>query len=123
MNFKENNKPIFLQIADRICEEILCGNLSPGERIPSVREYAASVEVNANTVMRSYEHLSQAEIIFNRRGIGFFVSDNAIDSILTRRRKEFVEGEIFDFFRQVRVLGIPSEKLKQMYQNYLTQQQ
>lgn len=123
MNFKENNKPIFLQIADRICEDILCGNLIQGERIPSVREYAASVEVNANTVMRSYEYLSQAEIIFNRRGIGFFVADNAAEIILTRRRKEFLDGEVYDFFRQLSLLGITAEDLKQMYQNYLTRKQ
>ena len=53
MNFKES-KAIYLQIADRICDEILLGQFAEEERIPSVREYATIVEVNANTVMRSF---------------------------------------------------------------------
>lgn len=56
MNFKES-KAIYLQIADRICDEILLGQYPEEERIPSVREYAAIVEVNANTVMRSFDYL------------------------------------------------------------------
>lgn len=67
MIFKENNKAIYLQIADKICDDILTGHFLAGARIPSVREYAASLEVNANTVMRSYEYLERLGVIFNRR--------------------------------------------------------
>ena len=70
MNFNDN-KPIYLQITDGIMDSILCGEYPPGERLPSVREYAAKVEVNANTVMRSFDWLQQQSVIFNRRGIGF----------------------------------------------------
>lgn len=76
MNFKES-KPIYLQIADRIMDEILQDIYPEEARIPSVREYAATVEVNANTVVRSYDYLQTQEIIFNRRGIGYFVSNGA----------------------------------------------
>lgn len=122
MRFKENNKAIFLQIADRICEDILAGQLSAGNRIPSVREYAASVEVNANTVMRSYEYLSTIGVIFNRRGIGFFVADDAAEIIRRKRKSEFLDDEIFDFFRQLSLLDITADELKQMYDNYLSNQ-
>ena len=73
MNFKES-KAIYLQIADRICDEVLLGQYQEEERIPSVREYAAVVEVNANTVMRSYDYLQTQGVIYNKRGIGYFVS-------------------------------------------------
>ena len=73
MKFKES-KSIYLQIADRICDEILQGQYMEEERIPSVREYAATVEVNANTVVRTYDYLQGQEIIYNKRGIGYFVS-------------------------------------------------
>ena len=73
MNFKES-KAIYLQIADRICDEILLGQYPEEERIPSVREYAAIVEVNANTVMRSFDYLQVQNIIYNKRGIGYFVA-------------------------------------------------
>ena len=70
MNFKEA-KAIYLQIADRICDEILLGQYKEEERIPSVREYAAIVEVNANTAMRSFDYLQSQEVIYNKRGIGY----------------------------------------------------
>lgn len=73
MNFKES-RAIYLQIADRICDDILLGQYEEEGRIPSVREYASIVEVNANTVMRSYEYLQSQEVIYNKRGIGFFGS-------------------------------------------------
>ena len=69
MNFKES-KPIYLQIADRICDEILQGRYAENGRIPSVREYAATVEVNANTAMRSYDFLLSRGFTPIQRGIG-----------------------------------------------------
>ena len=72
MKFKES-KSIYLQIADRICDEILQGQYREEERIPSVREYAATVEVNANTVVRSFDYLQTQEIIYNKRGLGYSI--------------------------------------------------
>ena len=85
MKFKES-KSIYLQIADRICDEILQGQYTEEERIPSVREYAATVEVNANTVVRTYDYLQGQEIIHNKRGIGYFVSAGAKDRIIALRK-------------------------------------
>ena len=68
MNFKES-KAIYLQIADRICDEVLLGQYQEEERIPSVREYAAVVEVNANTVMRSYDYFADARSVFTTSGV------------------------------------------------------
>ena len=91
MNFKES-KAIYLQIADRICDEVLLGQYQEEERIPSVREYAAVVEVNANTVMRSYDYLQTQGVIYNKRGIGYFVSVGARKLILSLRKEYFSEG-------------------------------
>ena len=117
--FKENNKAIYLQIADTIAERILAGSLSPGERLPSVREYAASVQVNPNTMMRTYESLSQQGLIYNRRGIGFFVADDAPDTIARMKREEFLNGEKFDMFRQFELLKVSPDELKSKYIQYL----
>jgi len=114
MNFKEN-KAIYLQIAERICDEVLFGRYKEEERIPSVREYASIVEVNVNTVMRSFEYLQTSEIIFNKRGIGYFVSAGASARILTMRKEYFLQNELPDFFRQIDMLGIPVEKIVKMY--------
>lgn len=119
MIFKENNKAIFLQIADRICDDILTSTLKPDERIASVRAYAASIEVNANTVMRAYEYLASRGIVYNKRGIGFFVAKDAPQTVAALRKAEFVESELQEVFKQLEMLGISPEALKNMYSNYL----
>ena len=88
-----SNKAIYLQISDMICEQILSGALAADDRIPSVREYGASVGVNPNTVMRTYEKLTNEGIIYNKRGIGYFISAEAKDIVLENNRKEFLEVE------------------------------
>lgn len=119
MNFKEN-KPIFQQLADRICDEILLGVYSADQRIPSVREYAATVEVNANTVMRTYDSLQNNNIIYNRRGIGYFVSPDAKKTIFKMKQETFLNNELEYFFNQLLTLGIDSNKLVELYNNYCT---
>ena len=121
MNFTEN-KAIYLQIAERICDEILSGCYAPDERIPSVREYAGIVEVNANTVMRSYDHLQSQEIIYNKRGIGYFVATKAVKIIQRLRRTTFLKNEANYFFKQLHSLNITPEELAEMYQEYIQHQ-
>lgn len=106
-----NDKPIYLQIVDIICTRILSGEYKPNERIPALREFSAQLEVNINTVIRSLEYLQQNEIIYNKRGLGFFVSDKAIESITAVRRKTFMEETIPGFVREMRVLGIMWEEV------------
>lgn len=117
MNFKES-KAIYLQIADRICDEILLEQYPEEERIPSVREYAAIVEVNANTAMRSFDYLQSQNIIYNKRGIGYFVSFGAKGLILSLRREIFLKEEVGYFFRQLRTLGISMDEIADMYREY-----
>lgn len=120
MEFKEN-KAIYLQIADRISEEILTGVFQEEERIPSVREYAVKVEVNVNTVMRSYDSLQSGGIIYNRRGIGYFVSQGACQAIRKMRRDTFIKEDMPGFFRQAALMGMNAEELAAEYDNYLKQ--
>ena len=117
MNFKEN-KAIYLQIAEQICDMILVGEYKEDERVPSVREYAAIVEVNFNTVMRSFEYLQTSEIIFNKRGIGYFVAEGAGDRIHFMRKEYFLKHEINDFFKQIKMLDIPMQEIVEMYNKY-----
>lgn len=108
-----SNKSIYLQICDTICEKILSGALIPDERIMSVRDYGAEIGVNPNTVMRSYEKLTSEGIIYNRRGIGYFVSHDAREIVLEAQRKEFIEQELPAIRRRMQLLGLdPSILLK-----------
>ena len=122
MKFKES-KPIYLQIADRIMEEILQEIHPEEERIPSVREYAAMVEVNANTVVRAYDYLQTQEIIFNKRGIGYFVNKGGKKSILKLRRKAFLTEDVPELFRQMELLQISSADIQAMYEEFLNQKE
>ena len=107
----DNNRPIYLQIYDVICNTILSGGLKPDERIPSVREYGASVGVNPNTVMRTYEKLTADGIIFNKRGIGYFVGPDAPDKISSAQRKTFMEDELPKFISRMELLGIDPDEV------------
>lgn len=121
MNFKES-KAIYLQIADRICDEILLGQYKEEERIPSVREYAAIVEVNANTAMRSFDYLQSQDIIYNKRGIGYFVAVGAKGLITSLRRDTFLKDELGHLFRQLYALGITDKELAGMYHEFIKKQ-
>lgn len=119
MDFNSNSKAIYLQIADDICDKVLTGTYSADERIPSVREYAARIEVNVNTVMRAYDYLSNLGIIYNKRGLGFFASPDSKEKVIERRRQELLGDTARTFFRQLALLGITPEQLDEMYRQYL----
>lgn len=107
----DNNRPIYLQICDAICERILSGELTGESRIPSVREYGAEIEVNPNTVMRSYEKLTTDGLIYNKRGIGYFICPDAKERVLAAQRKEFMENDVPEFLRRMKLLGIDPESI------------
>ena len=105
----DSNRPIYLQILDSICEQILDGKLEPDGRILSVREYGAQLGVNPNTIMRSYERLTNDGIIYNKRGLGYFIAPDARDKVLDIKRKEFMEDVFQKIRRQMQLLGIGPE--------------
>ncbi len=105
MDFK-STQTIYRQIENWVYEQILSGAWKPGERAKSVRELAVTFEVNPNTVMRSYERLQNQEIITNKRGIGYFVNEDAPEKIHAIRKKAFMEEEVPEFLKNMRLLGI-----------------
>ncbi len=120
MQFRETVS-IYLQIADYICEKILLKEWKVDERVPSVRELAMQLEVNPNTVMRTYEFLRQQNIIYNQRGIGYFVSADAIKNATQYRKTEFMENELPVLFRNMYMLGMDVEELKPRFDKFKKQ--
>ena len=118
MNFKDN-KAIYLQIADRIGDQILSGALTPDGKVPSVRELAAEIEVNANTVARTYDHLQQNGVIYTKRGLGYFVGPDAKERVVSLRREQLMQGEMDYFLGQLKAVGITPAELKQLYSDFL----
>lgn len=117
----EDHKTIYQQIADQIVENIIMGVWKNGERIPSIRETAIQMEVNPNTVTRTYSLLQDQGIIFNKRGIGYFAADNALQLILAERKKSFIERELPEMFRKMRSLGISMDEIVSLYDTATTE--
>lgn len=114
MDFNEH-KPIYLQIAERIGERILNGEWTADSRIPSVRESGIELGVNPNTVARAYDQLQSDGILYNKRGIGYFVSPDADARIREGQRKAFLENELPELFRKMELLRIPFEEISRRY--------
>lgn len=119
MNYS-NNQSIFIQIADRISDRILDGTYKADGRIPSVRELAVEMEVNPNTVMRSFERLQTHEVIYNKRGIGYFVAAGADEKIRRMRRNLFVEEALPALFKEMQLLGVGLDELTAAYTLYIS---
>ena len=102
-------------MADRLCDEILAGKYQDDDLIPSVREYSVLLEVNTNTAVKAYDELARANIIYNKRGLSYFVTPGAKKQILKERKKEFMKERLPELFRQMKLLGITLEDVKVAY--------
>jgi GntR family transcriptional regulator len=114
MEFREN-QAIYLQIADLMCENVLAGVWKPGERIPSIREMAESIQVNPNTIMRTYGFMEDQGIIHNQRGIGFFLAPTAYETTRELKRKSFVSRDLPQLFRTMDLLRMGIDDLRSLY--------
>jgi DNA-binding transcriptional regulator YhcF (GntR family) len=117
MNFN-NDKAIYIQIADRLCDEILAGNYQDDERIPSVREYAVLLQVNTNTAVKAYDELARSEIIYNKRGLGYFVTKGAKKKILKERKQLFMKEKLPEMFRHMQLLGIDISEIGEEWNRF-----
>jgi GntR family transcriptional regulator len=110
--------PIFLQIVEMICEKILIRTWTEGDKIPSVRELAVSIEVNPNTVMRSYAYLQERGIVQNKRGIGYFVAEHAYADTLELMKSNFIKDDLPIFFKTIKLLDIDFDELKGRFEKF-----
>ncbi len=114
-----DKKAIYLQIAEFVCDKILLDEFTENDKIPSIRELAVQVEVNPNTVQRSYEYLQQNEIILNQRGKGYFVNENAQKVIKKLRREAFLENDLPQFYKNIYLLKIEIVEIELRYKAFL----
>ncbi len=119
MEFREN-EAIYLQIAAYVSENILLGKWLSEDKIPSVRDLAGELQVNPNTVMRTYEFLQNQEVIYNKRGIGFFVAPAGDKKIKNYRKERFLQQDLPEFFRTIFLLDISLEELGKRYEQFKT---
>ncbi len=117
-----NTQAIYLQIADHVCDQVQLQHWPPEGKVPSVRELAVTLEVNPNTVMRSYDYLQQQGIIYTKRGLGYYVSEDAIRKITALRREQFLQEELPQFFKKMFLLSIELDELKARFEKFKSRQ-
>lgn len=110
-----NSRPIYLQIADHIIRQILSHEISAGDRLPSVREIAGDVEVNPNTIVKSYNWLADSGIIKMRRGIGYFVLDDAHGIAVQLLKKELLDVDLPRIMEKASLLNLSVDQLIKNY--------
>jgi GntR family transcriptional regulator len=118
MEFRDN-PAIYIQIAEYVCEQILLKKWKLGERIISIRELSGHIEISPNTVQRAYDFLQQNNIIINKRGIGYFTEEDAMERILAFRKEQFMENELPVFLRNLYLLKIDIEEIKAAYRKFV----
>jgi len=118
MNFTDS-KSIYLQITEFVEEQILLNKWKKEDKIPSVRDLAAELQVNPNTVMRAYEFLQQSGILYNQRGIGNHVASDAGKKILAVRREKFLQSDLPVLFKNMHLLGIGMDELEPLYNSFI----
>lgn len=106
------DKPIYQQIVDYAFANILAGLWHGGERVPSVRDLAAMMSVNTHTALKAYDYLQAHGIINMRRGMGYYLADDARGRVEAERRQQFLSVAAPEFFAQMRLLGLTLDDLK-----------
>lgn len=114
-----NNKPLYLQCADWVMDAVASSTFAPESRVPGVRELAASQQINIGTAQKSYEYLAQHGVIYNKRGMGYYVHPDGPERVVALRKAEFMNHDMEYFFGRIKTIGISPEQLMQLYDEYL----
>lgn len=107
----ESNIPIFVQIANLIEEEIIKETFVANKQIISTNELSSILKVNPNTVLKGVNLLVEQKILYKKRGIGMFVSGNALSIIINKRTKEFKDNYIDTLVSEAHKINISEEEL------------
>lgn len=110
-------KPIFIQIADWVEDEIMKGNIKEGDQIPSTNQFATQFQINPATAGKGMNRLVEDGIIYKKRGIGMFVEEGAFTKIQTKRRKRFESEYIAVMVEEAKKIGIEKKELIAMIEN------
>ncbi|MDO5759640.1 MAG: GntR family transcriptional regulator [Bacteroidota bacterium] len=107
-----DNTPIFIQLSERLADDIIEDKIKEEDRIPSVRELAGHYEVNINTAMKAIERLASNKIIYNKRGMGYYVSPGAKQAVMEIRKKDFFDNFLPFLSKTMKQLSLTIEDIK-----------
>lgn len=117
----DQEKPIFLQIAEGIEDGILTGAFPEGSQIPSITEFSVNYKINPATALKGINLLVDENIIFKKRGVGMFVSDGAVQKLRQKRQDQFYTNYISSLIEEAKRLGITSDDIIAMIERGFSQ--
>ncbi|MCS7464732.1 GntR family transcriptional regulator [Paenibacillus doosanensis] len=110
----DNTRPIFMQIAEKIEDDIVEGRLPEESQVPSTNQFAAFYQINPATAAKGVNLLVDQGILYKKRGIGMFVAAGARAELLEKRKHQFYEQYVVAMIREAAKLGITKEQLTEM---------
>ncbi|RLL40356.1 GntR family transcriptional regulator [Oceanobacillus piezotolerans] len=110
----DESKPIFLQIKEQLEDSIINGEIKAEERVPSTNEFAAFYKINPATAAKGINELVEEEILFKRRGVGMFVTEDAREILVEKRKKSFYQTYVLPLKSEANKLHIGKEELLEM---------
>lgn len=116
MSNLDPNKPIYIQIREKVEDQIIKGQLKEGEQAPSTNQLVNFYKVNHITVSKGINQLVDEGILFKKRGVGMFVAEGAREKLMQQRKEAFIEEHLTNLIREAFVLGITEEELIQLIQ-------
>lgn len=115
MEFKAN-VPIYVQVINDIKKQILCGQIKPGEKLPSTRELAVRYQINPNTAVRIYNEMELEGICYTQRGLGTFVTEDK--EMYESMKKEMEQVRIEEYVSEMKELGYTKETMIRAIEDY-----
>lgn len=108
----QTDRPIYLQVIDDIRQKLIRGEITPGEKLPSVRELAQQYQINPNTASRVYKEMERSGICFTRRGMGTFITEE--DTMMKQIKSEMAAECLDSFLQTMQMMGFRLEDMIQM---------
>ena len=112
----DDGRPIFIQVAERVEDDIIEGALSEEDQVPSTNQFAAFYKINPATAAKGVNLLVDEGILYKKRGIGMFVSKGARIKIIEKRKELFFEQYVITMMQEAEKLGITTDQLTEMIQ-------
>ena len=110
-----SDRPIFLQIVERIQTDIISGKYKPGDKLPSVRDLASEASVNPNTMQKAFSELKRTGLVYIQRTAGRFITEDT--ELIDELKKDFAKEKITEFIDLMQKLGFSKEEILALIQN------
>ena len=113
----DERSPIYEQIVMQVCRSLIRGELKPSDRIPSIRELAIALKVNTNTVQRAYQEMERRNLIYSKRGTGYFITEG--ENMVSEIKTEIVKDVVSRFLEEMRSLGFKDNQIQNEIESYV----